>query len=893
MNKVYRSVWSAARQAYVVASENTRSKDKPSKASAAVGVAALALVGLSQPAVASCNVVAASTTACELGAGEDATISTAGSITINSSALVGGAVTVLPTEAAGFITNDGTLAASDGKAGVLLETDASSGLLTNRGTISATGGGSDGVRVGSGATLTELSNGPGIGAFGQGMAGNITSSAGGAIVSNGTITTLNNNGLIQGATGGLVLGSGARVTTLNNNAGGRIIATGDLNPAINMFADARIVTLNNAGVIEAEGTGSAGLNMRDDTSINTLTNSGTIKGDLAGVYLEGSVGNDPRITTFRNSGTIEGGTYSVHSTTQFGIQIIDIQGNNTARFIGQVNAPNTKMVVNPGATYTLRSTDDFRTLGFENRGTVQFDSTTLSFDATHIADGFRNYGVMSLAAGQLATLTGDFLQFNDATLGNGVIRINVTDNNSYGQLNVYGDITLPSNARFDVNVADPNFQFTLSPLFGVVNAVGGSGTLTWDETHITTDNSVLFDFIPMIDWAASSNSIMLEIVAASNNGGGAGNAVSTTGNRVAAGAAAVIDDLSAAFAGGGTGNADMDSFIGSLGTLTTDAQLAAAVESTLPVLQGAAPRVNLNTQVNMAQAIQGRQQATLGLSAGDAFVDQHLWVKPFGSWGDQKNRNGAQGYDSETYGVMVGMDAEVRPDYRLGVSLGYANSQADSNNGLNSLDVDSYLVSVYGSAQVTDATSINWQAGYSHHNNEGSRRILVVDSVAKADYSSQGWHAGIGVDHAIALSESVTFIPSVTLDYDRIRDKAYRETGAGALNLSVDRNNTEQLILGVNSRLQFELTETSSLQADLGVGHDFNAKQNSITSAYVGGGNAFTTQGIEPSKSLWRAGLGYVNQTANGTEIGARADVQQRNSGQQDASASLTLRWAF
>lgn len=788
MNKVYRSVWSASRQCFVVAAETVRAKGKPSSSSVAAlaSVSMVALLGWSQPAAACPTTVSGNESACTLGAGQSVTIESTGEIVGTG---VTPAISVGPSDptsvAAGTIDNQGTL--ESGFRTILLDRNKSLVELNNSGTIRTTASGA-GVYVFGGSSIT---------------------------------------------------------------------------------------TLTNSGLIEATNSNGTGVAL-DGSTIGTFVNTGTITAYGSNFYGI-QAGNSSSVNVLRNSGTI-GGRFGAILDPNGAIREIEILGNDTARFIGlsqapfyfTVDAPQTKMIVTPSATYTLLTTDNFRVSNFENRGVLQLESGAL---------------------GQSAAIIGDYTQTAD-----GVLRIQVTDDTTYGQLSVKnGDVTLPSNAKFDVKVDNTDFSFTSSALTGVVSVT--NGTINWDETFEITDNSVLFDFEPTLN----GNSIDLKILASNGNGisnnpdlGATSNAVIATGNRVARGAAVEIDEFARIFASSGTtGNADLNDFLVSLGALTTDSQLANAVESTLPVMQGAAPRINLGTQVNMAQSIQSRQQGTLGLAAGDAFVDRHLWVKPFGSWGDQKNRNGAQGYDSKTYGVVVGVDAEISPNYRIGASFGYANSSADSNNGLNSIDVDSYLISVYGTANLSDNTSMNWQAGYSYHDNEGSRTIPLVSSVAKSDYSSQGWQLGVGLDHSIELSETVTFIPGVRLDYDRIKDKAYTETGAGGLNLDVNSNSTEQLVLGLNSRFQFDVSETSTINADIGVGHDFNAKQNSITAAYSGGGAAFTTQGIKPSKTLWNAGLGYVNQAANGTEITARADVQQRTSGQQDASASLTFRWKF
>ena len=72
------------------------------------------------------------------------------------------------------------------------------------------------------------------------------------------------------------------------------------------------------------------------------------------------------------------------------------------------------------------------------------------------------------------------------------------------------------------------------------------------------------------------------------------------------------------------------------------------------------------------------------------------------------------------------------------------------------------------------------------------------------------------------------------------------------------------------------MNETTTLNANLGVGYDTQAKQSSVTSAFQGGGAAFATTGINPPKTLVRGGLGLVVNTTSAMEVTARYDVEAR-----------------
>jgi hypothetical protein len=112
------------------------------------------------------------------------------------------------------------------------------------------------------------------------------------------------------------------------------------------------------------------------------------------------------------------------------------------------------------------------------------------------------------------------------------------------------------------------------------------------------------------------------------------------------------------------------------------------------------------------------------------------------------------------------------------------------------------------------------------------------------------------------------------------------------LNLVVNGKTTDEFILAVDGKVVHRLDDHAKLSANLGLGYDVNAKQNSITASFAGGGAAFTTSGINPSATLVRGGLGYVTNTAGGVEITARYDVEART-GYTGQTASVKARWAF
>ncbi len=772
----------------------------------------------------------------------------------------------------GSISNAGTISGSS-TAAIWLWRSTITGSLSNSGSIS---GGSSGILVNNASTITgDITNeasgtisgsSSGIHVSRASSIGGITNSgtisgsaaAGIKVISSNTVTgaiTNNAGGTISGSTAGIAISSAASTSSITNSG---TISGNQYGISVWSVSSLGAVVNEVGGIISARSSSGSGILALNNSTISSITNSGTISGGYYGIAILSGSSIQGAIT---NSGTISGNTNAIFVDGTSTLSNIYIAGNDTASFVGEVNTPNTAVSVLTGATYTMNNGQLFTLNGTSSGFTVA------------------GTGTLAVAAGGTATITGNYTQEAAATF-----RTNVTDDTTYGKLLVTGTATLPTNAKIDVNVANPNFAFTATGMAGIISA----GTLTSDGTFAVTDNSALFDF------TATKNGNAVDLSLAPVGAGGTSTAVVTavtgTGNTAAAGAAVVLDSLATAFAGGSTGNADMDTVMAALGGLTTNQQLSDAASSTVPLMTGQAMATNLK---GVNRVVQAQSEGNLGLSSGDAFVsDGKLWLKPLGSWADQKNANGAFGYNAQTYGMVLGADGDLSQHSRVGAAFAYTHSNVSDNSGTQSAGVDSYQAVLYGSNSISSDVEFNWQADYGYNQNKGNRYIAFVNRTAVANYNSDSLHLGTGIGHTLTISEKTRFTPSFRADYTSITDKGYTETGAGALNLTVNGKTTEEFILALDGKIVHSVNENAQFTTNLGLGYDVNAKQNSITSSFAGGGAAFTTTGIKPSATLARAGLGYVHNTDSGVEITARYDVEART-GFTAQTASVKLRMPF
>ncbi|MDE1901197.1 MAG: autotransporter domain-containing protein [Alphaproteobacteria bacterium] len=695
------------------------------------------------------------------------------------------------------------------------------------------------------------------------------------------------NGNIVNASGGTIKGGDYGVnlqdsTTLN----GSILNTGSITGTA---LDGILVTGPStiSGSITNNGSiygGENGITVQGASHTGNIDNSGTITGAATGVSINAST-----VGTITNNagGKISGTSYAVNITSPAS----SVTFNNYGELDGAIKIQDTILNLDSGTVAAgtiggaggivnintgLSTTSDY---GVADGALSQINiASGRTFSAmannTFAATTFTNNGTFGIKSGNTVTASGNYTQSSSGTLS-----IGATSASNYGKLSISGTGTFASGTGIYVNVANSNTLKNGESLLSVVSA----GTLD-ASTFSVTDNNALVDFTSQI----TGNQVNLVAHVATLQ-----QIVNRQGNAAAGGAGGALDQIIAGNPGG-----DMNNVVNTLTSLGSQQAVSKAVSQTLPVLTGGSTTAIMQTMDTTSQIIQARQEENLGLSSGDDFVTSNQWwFKPFGTWSNQSDKNGVTGFGADTFGMIGGADGVVSDNWRLGAAFAYANSNINSNDGLNGLDVNSYQGILYGSYRIDPKTEINLQADSGVNANDSSRTINFggLDRIAKGNFDSYAFHLGAGIGHTYDVSDMLddtTLTPSVRVDYGLIANDSYTETGADALNLHVNSQTTNQFIPAIGAKLNHDFAKGVSGAVDAGLGYDTLNGRNSVTSTYVGGGPAFTTDGLTPSPWVVRTGLGLTYKPDDSYDMTLRYDREDRG-GFDSQTASLKLRVPF
>jgi outer membrane autotransporter protein len=246
------------------------------------------------------------------------------------------------------------------------------------------------------------------------------------------------------------------------------------------------------------------------------------------------------------------------------------------------------------------------------------------------------------------------------------------------------------------------------------------------------------------------------------------------------------------------------------------------------------------------------------------------WANVFGQWTSQDADDGFVGYDSDTYGVVLGMDYALSENWLAGASFGYSTNDISFDENAGDGDIDSYFGSLY-TGWYADAFYLESVLTYGSQEFDNKRNVVVGATrlTAHSDHDGNLYSAYLGSGYN--FGDAIWQIgPFVSLEYLYLGEDGFEEKGAGVLNLIVDDRQTDALIsqLGVRAARYFD-TGLGALVPELSLAwlYDFDIDDRVITSSFAGAsGDAFSITGQEVDQNGLVVGAALTLMQVNGIE---------------------------
>ncbi|NMC24681.1 MAG: autotransporter domain-containing protein [Serratia sp.] len=706
--------------------------------------------------------------------------------------------------------------------------------------------------------------------------------------------------------------------TLNNN--GVITTTGAQSHGIWVTGESRNIAINNSGSITASGPSSSGIFV--DTATTTAEDVAVVNSSSGVIYSETDDGiNFSRDSTgtIDNAGIIEAADSGISLQDNAQVSRIINDGIIAAGRGGITldDTSGTNLLLNRGVIGSIEG-DEIRvsetstvTNGINNEGIIigRVDAPTTNMS---------NSGLFDLLNNNSPSRVANYSQSSDAFLA-----LQAENATNYGQLQVAGTASLAGNT---IVVTNGSLDFSNGDL---LSDVVTSSNIVGTPTSVI-DDSLRFQFVQevtptsyslrIVDTGLTSVQTAVTTQTASPTASRIGGAIDQIiAKNSSAGAGASPGTLPGAnpdTGGNGdnvaTGSSDSSYCSGALGatvcaiTSSSNAQqVYRNVVQLGPLMNGMLPYAELNNARAFGNIVDSRQDSVRELGRYDEFnPEKYLWIRPVGRWDNQEQRDGLDGYKSDTRGIAIGADVPVFEQARVGVAVGTSRTdvQDTSDDFRHDAQIESWNTLLYGSFDFTPATSLTWKAGYGHDKVEGNRYLNILNpsssdlafgGVARSSYDSRNLQAGLGLQSIFNLTDNLTLTPMVGGDYYSIKDKGYTEKNASDLGLDVEGQTLEAMIVSTKAKLGLQVSEFVNVHATAGVGYDTINDRSANRIAFTGSPDTpLTYQSMEQSPWIGMAGVGVSAKFTDQLDGTVQYDAEQRSSFFSQ-SIAVKVRYAF
>jgi len=165
------------------------------------------------------------------------------------------------------------------------------------------------------------------------------------------------------------------------------------------------------------------------------------------------------------------------------------------------------------------------------------------------------------------------------------------------------------------------------------------------------------------------------------------------------------------------------------------------------------------------------------------------WLQEFAYFADRDLAGLSEQYRGHGFGFAAGLDRAIGPFHAVGVNVGFASTEIEDVVGIDEpLDV----LTIQGGAYAGWASgnlSVDAYAGGGYNDFEQNRRVRIntFSGEAQGDWSGTHINGSVRAGYDVDLNDKFWFRPTVSLDYLRLSEKAFTETGDSGVALDVDK----------------------------------------------------------------------------------------------------------
>jgi uncharacterized protein with beta-barrel porin domain len=734
----------------------------------------------------------------------------------------------------------------------------------------------------------------------------------GNVAGRGVYAGVNATGLKIGGLGGSVTVAGG--LTLN----GQLLAqaNGAAATGLQIGNGATVNEIRVAGTLQADGVNGRALQIDQGATVTTVRNSGRIAAGASGAGTAAAiVDGSGKLVLIENSGAIAAGGVALETGRAIAI---DLRNNVSGATVRQTLVAQGVAAPSISGNILFGVGDDLLDLADgEVKGNTLFgagaDRLKLAGDASY--EGRAEFGAgadqMSLAGSSVFSGTADFGGGADLLTLSGTSRFSGTLANASGLSVQVDGGTLESTSTAPVAIgslsvgAQGVLGVTIDPQAGKSGLYQVAGTAAFAQgaklqVKLANVGGSLGKFTVVKAGSLSgasgltATSVLLPVFLKTG----------LTVDQAAGEIAVTIGRKSASEIGlnGSEGRA-WDALFG---VLDKDAKVAGAflemreADTFREALQQLLPEHAGGIFETVTQG--SRATARFLRDPGSPFADMGgwgFWLQQV-AWGTSKDLGDTSSYDVTGWGAAGGAEVKLGGAGNAGLSLAYLAGRDEQGGNENSVKADQYELGAYWRAR-WGGLRAHARASAARIGFEGSRTFTgkigteTVSRTALGDWDGNLVSAAAGLSYELG-SGRLTLRPAASLDYYRLSEDGYSETGGGnAMNLVVDGRRSDELAAEASLSLGYSFGKLDGdggwLRAEIEGGRrQILAGAIGETVARFGTGTAFTLL-PEARSDGW---LGRLRLLGGNSEfsLGGEVGVEEQQS-RAGVSARVSLQAAF
>jgi outer membrane autotransporter protein len=178
------------------------------------------------------------------------------------------------------------------------------------------------------------------------------------------------------------------------------------------------------------------------------------------------------------------------------------------------------------------------------------------------------------------------------------------------------------------------------------------------------------------------------------------------------------------------------------------------------------------------------------------------WLDIHGVMGDLGGSKNADDIEYRIFGPLFGLDYGLTEHITAGFTLGYTRNEIDTRGSIAKTTGDTYQGGGYVGAMF-DKFHLVGSARYAYSDLESRRQIRfnTLNRTAAGDFDARDASAFLEAAYHLRFRDNVIIQPMLSAAYNHLQQASFTESGAGSLNLRIDRQELDTLQTSVGVRI--------------------------------------------------------------------------------------------